>query len=257
MEYAFFLLGLLEINDSNFEDAFFYFEKAQKNGIKSANLYLNFFKHFDKYGKIHNSTSIAQEDNSQNENDAITELGNLQDDFSSNNEEHIILKSSVNLQAVETNDTPNSPSLDNKDQDEEDEIFDSEETNLRPWEKYADKQKKPALKKGESKIALEKTSIEAENSKLKKLQELVEKLQTKKLKKNKMKKYLSALLKLTPELAINRGEGVRTKFEFRNMVMPMHMQHNSAGNLVEGGRLKAIQNFVSNVVASTSTSPSN
>ena len=231
LQKSYFLLGVIELLNDYYAEANHYFELAAEHGSKDGAFHLAITQKILESNMINdhltpNEPTITQNDADSSSSDTIPifsdeeiDLLNLPD-FDLNMMSTESLSLSAELSAID----------------------------LEPWKKYPQKKLRHDIED------LNQNQIDAQEQKQKqkkiKIEKLVDELKKRKLNKRKMTKYLSRLLNLVDKKAyITPGEAVRVKFNVDDMVLPMHIQHPSAGNRMESGRLKSIQHFVDKLIS--------
>ncbi|MDP1724549.1 MAG: hypothetical protein Q8L85_07595 [Alphaproteobacteria bacterium] len=231
---GYFLLGFMELLHSNYTEAHHYFEIGKRLGSKDAAFHHSITQKILEHQSLYEHSINNKFDINPNDEDSSS--GDTIPIFS--DDEQVDLTEPDDC-FVDSNQTPIETSTKT--------LSLSSEIDYEPWKKY------PSTKLKQDANPLNQDEIEDQESAQKKIKidRLVEELKKPKLKKRKMTKYLSRLLSLVDKEAyITPGEAVRVKFNVGDMVLPMHIQHPSAGNTVEAGRLRTIQTFVDALASS-------
>lgn len=248
LKNGYFLLGFIELLNANFVEANHCFDIAIQHGSKDAILNRSITQKIMEHQKIiEHMTSIDTptpviepivdaHDHSSSSSTEIILSDNEEKGFDEHSDDFID-ETITTLNHIDLPQTPSNPlSLSSE----------IAAIDLEPWKQFPSKKSKP------KRNYIPQDPIEPQESKQKKIKidKLVAELQDRKLNKRKMTRYLSRLLNLVDKEAyITPGEAVRVKFNVGDTVLPMHIQHPSAGNKVEAGRLKTIQTFVDALIS--------
>jgi TPR repeat protein len=238
LQKGYFLLGIVELLHDYYREANHYFELAAKHGSKDATFHLTITQKIlentiiDDHSPL-NESPITQNDDDSSSSDTIPIFSDEEtEDFTDGHQIDLLNSPNIDLDVESAESLSLSAELSTLD--------------LEPWKKYPPKK----LKQDNEDLPQHQIKTKEEKQKKRKIEQLVNELKKSKLNKRKMTKYLSRLLNLVDKKAyITPGEAVRVKFSVDDMVLPMHIQHPSAGNKMESGRLKSIQHFVDKLIS--------